>query len=205
MERSFLQADVQSTTAGTIHGHAVVSGAWSHPLGGGPSGRRFVERIAPGAFTKSIAARGDIELHWNHNDDVLLGRRSSGTLSVWEDGKGVAFRAAVPSTSAGQDLLTLVDRGDVSGVSFGFTTGNDAWEKREGVWHRTLLEGDIFEISPVVSPAYPQTTVSRRSRVQLLSDERDAAEREEDRRRHTEHRRRRLRLLELNVRRESGK
>jgi HK97 family phage prohead protease len=94
----------------------------------------------------------------------LIGRTSSGTLQLREDGKGLAYTVAVPHTGLGDDLLELARRGDLGGMSFGFTVppGGDEWNATRD--QRTLRTVALAEISAVhFRPAYPGTTVAVRS------------------------------------------
>lgn len=152
----------------TIAGYAVVFDSWSDVLVN-DRGRQFRERFAPGAFDRALAAGPDIRALWNHNDDYPLGRVRNGTLQVRKDGAGIRFELTPPDTSWGRDAVTSIRRGDVSGVSFQFSTKRDGsadtWEKggADGVAFRTVLDADLYEVSPVTFPAYPQTSVGVRS------------------------------------------
>ncbi len=59
-------------------------------------------------------------------------------------------------------MVTLVERGDVSQMSFGFQTLSDSWGHEEGKISRTLKKARLFDVSPVTFPAYPQTSISAR-------------------------------------------
>lgn len=122
----------------------------------------FFEVIRPGAFRASLAGQDDIAAYTDHNPERLLGRRSSGTLKLAEDARGLLFEIDVPDTSTGRDVLELARRGDCSGCSFGFTDPVDEWRDRQ---HRELRSVRLIEISIITggAPAYPQTNVSARS------------------------------------------
>lgn len=57
---------------------------------------------------------------YEHNYTQLLGRTKSGTLVLSEDDTGLRFELTPPNTQLGNDVLELVERGDISGMSFGF-------------------------------------------------------------------------------------
>jgi HK97 family phage prohead protease len=141
----------------SIFGHAAVFNQWSEDLGG------FREQIAPGAFTESIAGRDDVRALINHNPDLLLGRNLAGTLRLAEDARGLAIEIDPPDTQVARDLLVSMERGDITQMSFAFSTLDDSWETRGKQPHRTLLKVRLFDVSPVTYPAYPQTDVSVRS------------------------------------------
>lgn len=128
----------------------------------------FDEIIAPGAFAKSLA--GDVRALWNHNSDFPLGRTTNQTLQLSEDARGLAFTLTPPDTAMGRDALVSVDRGDVTGVSFGFEVVTDEWATVGGKKTRTLREVMLYEISPVVFPAYEDTSVEARSLESLAQD-----------------------------------
>ena len=141
-----------------IRGYAVVYNRLSVDLGG------FRERILPGAFDGVFSrqrGRADLVSYYNHNPDILLGRESSGTLKVWTDEKGVGFEVVPPASRA--DILELVARRDVKGASFTFSidkNGEAFTTDENGRAIREVRAATIYELGPVVQPAYPSTSVS---------------------------------------------
>lgn len=131
----------------------------------------FTEVIKHGAFAKSLATGSNIRALSNHDANALVGTTRGGTLELREDAKGLAFKLALPDTSHGRDLAILVERGDVSGCSFGFRVapGGDRWEQRNGQMLRELLEVDLIEVTLTADPAYQDTTVAMRSKPQPKS------------------------------------
>ena len=122
----------------------------------------FTERIAPGAFTRSLKSRVDIRAYVNHNDELLLGSTRAKTLRIDDRAEGGWVEIDLPDTTWGRDIRTLVQRGDITGMSFGFATVKDKWSD-DGA-ERTLVEAKLFEVSVVTGvPAYPATTASVRS------------------------------------------
>lgn len=128
----------------------------------------FYERVAKGAFSRSLQ-ENVIKAFWNHRSDFVLGSSKPGTLRLHEDEIGLSFEIDLPNNSWGNDAYESVQRGDVDGVSFGFYVRNDAWQyfKEEDVYERTLLDVNLFEISPTPFPAYQDSEVSQRSIEQL--------------------------------------
>jgi hypothetical protein len=125
----------------------------------------FTETIAPGAFAASLAERRDILALADHDVSRVLGRTKSGTLVLAEDTRGLAFKIELPDTQVGRDMLTLAERGDLGGASFGFRVRPDG-ERWTGN-NRELRAVDLLEISVVSAwPAYPETVVVARSRQQ---------------------------------------
>jgi HK97 family phage prohead protease len=149
---------VEGSDGMTFTGYAAVFNSPSEPL-------PFIERIAPGAFKRSLKARNDIKLLWNHDTGSVLGSTRAGTLKLEEDNYGLRVTAMLPETTLGKDVRTLVQRGDVNAMSFGFSVpaNGDTWNS-EGT-ERTLRSVRIHEVSIVAFPAYSQTagTASVRS------------------------------------------
>lgn len=124
-------------------------------------GDYFVERIAPGAFSKAIG--GDILALYDHDMGRVLGRTRSKTLRLSEDNHGLKVEIDVPDTSDGNDLWTLVDRGDVAGMSFSFRATKQEWDESGDVPHRTVIEAELYEVTATANPAYPDTSLAARS------------------------------------------
>lgn len=123
----------------------------------------FREKIAAGAFTESIAKR-DVRSLWNHNTDYPLGRTGNQTLRLSEDSDGIHFENEPPATSWGSDAVASIRRRDVAQCSFGFVPLDVDWSiDNDEQLIRTIVKGELWEISPVTFPAYPQTEVSVRS------------------------------------------
>ncbi len=89
-----------------------------------------------------------------------------------EDERGLAFSLDLPNSMIGDMASEAITRGDVVGMSFGFTVpdGGDEWAMINGRRTRTLVRADLQEISPVTFPAFPATSVEARS-LEALADE----------------------------------
>ncbi len=122
----------------------------------------FTERIAPGAFTRTLKSKNDIRAYVNHDDTRLLGSTRAKTLRIEDRADGGYVEIDLPNTTDGRDIRELVARGDIQGMSFGFSTVRDSWSD-DGA-ERTLDEVRLHEVSVVTAvPAYPQTTASVRN------------------------------------------
>jgi len=134
----------------TFSGYAAVFNSASEPL-------PFREKIAPGAFKRSLRARNDIKMLWNHESGQVLGSTRAGTLRLEEDSYGLRVTADLPDTSAGRDAAYLLKRGDIDSMSFGFSvpSGGDDWSA-DGM-ERTLNSVRLHEVSIVAFPAYAAT------------------------------------------------
>jgi HK97 family phage prohead protease len=124
-------------------------------------GSYFQEKIAPGAFSAAIG--GDIRALVDHDAGRVIGRTKSGTLRLSEDGTGLRVEIDVPDTTDGNDLWVLVERGDISGMSFGFRVTKETWDETGEVPVRTIQAVELFEVSAVAWPAYEDTTIGLRS------------------------------------------
>jgi len=142
-----------------IIGHAALFNTLSEDLGG------FREQIAPGAFSEAIV-QDDVRALWNHNPDHILGRSIAKTLSLKEDARGLAIEITPPDTQLARDLMTSMDRGDVTQMSFAFSVkpnGSNWGKGDDGADIRTLTSVHLYDVSPVTYPAYTQTDVAVRS------------------------------------------
>ena len=148
-----------------ITGYAAVFDKWSEDLGG------FKEKIRAGAFKKAIG-KSDVRGLFNHDSNYVLGRQSNGTLTIKEDKNGLWMEIDPPDTQIIRDLvLAPIKRGDIKEQSFAFVIaeGGDEWknlhgEKPDEPATRTITEVDeLFDVSPVTYPAYPDTSVALRS------------------------------------------
>ena len=142
----------------TFIGYAAVFDSPSQPL-------PFTERIAPGAFKRALRERKkDIRLYVNHNSDMVLASKRSGTLRLEEDDRGLRVEADLPDTTYGRDIRELLRTGVVEKMSFGFTVpkGGDKWS--EDGSERTLTSVNLHEVSVLTGfPAYEATTAAVRS------------------------------------------
>lgn len=138
----------------SLVGHAAVFDKLSVKMGG------FREVIRAGTFKDSITT-DDIRALWNHNTDIVLARNKAGTLRLEEDKVGLRVEIDLPDTQAGRDAAISIDRGDVSQMSFAFRTktGGDRWYEEDGEDRRELTAAQLFEVSPVAFPAYPDTDI----------------------------------------------
>ena len=123
-----------------------------------------VERIAPGAFRKTLSEMPDVRLLINH-EGLPLARTKNGTLTLTEDEVGLRFDALIADTTEGRDLYALVERGDLDQMSFAFRVIRQAWNSDRS--ERTLKEVSLADgdVSVVTYPAYPTTSVEARERL----------------------------------------
>ncbi|TAN64426.1 MAG: HK97 family phage prohead protease [Magnetospirillum sp.] len=121
----------------------------------------FTEVILPGAFRGFLSPSRDVLALVDHDPGKVLARARSGTLRLAEDPRGLSFSLDLPDTQAGRDVLALAERGDLGGMSFGFTVPKDG-ERWTGK-RRELRSIILHEISVVSAwPAYSGTSVQAR-------------------------------------------
>lgn len=121
------------------------------------------ESIAPGAFDDSVS--DDVRALYNHNTDLVLGRTSAGTMEIKQDSRGLWGRIRINrDDSDAMNAYSRIQRGDITGCSFGFDIADQETEYREdGTVHWTIKRvSPLYEISPCTFPAYQDTTVSAR-------------------------------------------
>lgn len=120
------------------------------------------EKIAPGAFDNSIK-NNDIRCLFNHDSGFVLGRTGSQTLELRVDAHGLWGRVKINSSDTqALDIYARVERGDISGCSFGFEPIGEEYESKDNGTHWTVTEADTKEVSICTFPAYPQTEIQAR-------------------------------------------
>jgi len=134
----------------------------------------FREIIAPGAFTDAIK-QDDVRALFNHDANYVLGRNKSGTLRLVEDDNGLVYDIDPPDTQVARDLISLLSRGDVDASSFAFRVIEDKWQYTDQESDerplRTVLKVELFDVSPVTYPAYPQTTSGVSARAKHMANQ----------------------------------
>lgn len=140
----------------------------------------YAEVIMPGFFDNC-----DMEqcaCLFNHDVNMVLGRKKSGTCNVKVTKAGLDYESTLPESR--RDVFEVVERGDVYQSSFGFVTRKAEWEEMtreelQGVLSdadidrlmyggsvsvRKLIECEtLYDVSPVTFPAYQDTSVAKRS------------------------------------------
>lgn len=118
------------------------------------------------AGVEKATTDADIRALFNHDDSLVLGRTGNGTLTLGVDDVGL-FGDIIINKDDPQAVgaYARVKRGDVIGCSFGFIPIKIETEEREdGSYLDTVLELEIFEVSPCTFPAYPQTEIAARQK-----------------------------------------
>lgn len=121
---------------------------------------RVVETIDPRAFDQVLASNPDVRFQVEHSG-LALARTTNETLRLRVDERGLYFEADLnPNVQVARDLYALVERGDITQMSFGFTIGDEVLDDQGDTVraHITRVEM-LWEISSVTFPAYSETSV----------------------------------------------
>ena len=124
--------------------------------------RGFYEEVSP----EAIGDLDDVKVLWNHNQDIVLAWTRNQTAELKKDGHGVWASVIVnEKDSDAMNAYERINRGDVAGCSFGFELVREEYTNKDnGETLATIRELNLFEVSPCVFPAYPQTTISARKK-----------------------------------------
>lgn len=106
----------------------------------------------------------DIRLLYNHDLGQPPLARTPKTMTFTISPAGLEMSAELPQTEQGKSVYTAVQRGDLSGMSFGFKVpdGGDTYDPATNT--RTILKIEkVYEFSITPFPAYPATSVEARA------------------------------------------
>lgn len=158
-------AEGDTNSLGTFEGHAAVFN--SETLIGSLRWG-FIEDIAPDAFSDVLD--DDVRFLFNH-DGQPLARTTNGTLTLSQDTVGLRDVAQIARTTLGQDMVILLNRGDINQQSFAFTIADQSWSTKSVATDEGSLEIDkrtitkierLYDTSLVTYPAYDDTTAGMR-------------------------------------------
>lgn len=150
----------------TLDGYGAVFNDWTeiHDRQGS-----FMEQIAPGAFKRTIGQRSPV-LQFDHGSHPLIGSIPLGRItSIGEDAHGLRVKARLSDNWLVEPVRDAIRDGAITGMSFRFRVVAEQWEQRDGGDFRTITEVELYEVGPVVMPAYESTTVGVRSRQTALA------------------------------------
>ena len=154
----------------TMTGHFAVFNQWTR-IDSMMEGT-FMERIAPGAFSKTFSEQRDsMRVLFQHGKDPHIGNKVLGPIaSIEEDSTGALYDVPLLDTSYNRDLIPGLEA-NLYGSSFRFRVLREdvvAKPKRsaanpDGIPERTIREAQVFEFGPVTFPAYAGATAGLRS------------------------------------------
>jgi HK97 family phage prohead protease len=112
----------------------------------------YTETLTRGSFD---LARSTAPLHGGHEAEMPV----SAPGRLWETDRGLFGEWQVSRTTAGDDLLVLIQDRAVNGLSVGFTANPDM-----DVWNAdrsqvTRYGARLFHVAAVITPAYPGAQV----------------------------------------------
>jgi hypothetical protein len=142
----------------------------------------FREIILSGAF-KEVIKTCDCRCLYNHDSNWVFGRTASESLRLYESPTAglIYWCDLLDDDAMAATIIKRVTRKDVSGCSFAFRVGEDSWQlpKRPGELDTRYIKtiSELFDVSVVTYPAYPQTSVQ-------IVHERSAQEKAADETRH---------------------
>lgn len=129
---------------------------------------KWYETVAKGAGDNAVKDN-DIRCLFNHNRDIVLGRKDNGTLQLKSDNVGVWGCVEINQNDRqAMDIYERVKRGDINTCSFGFNDSSKETYTYEysddgTIVHCRIEVADIIEISICPFPAYEDTEISARS------------------------------------------
>lgn len=168
-KRSFEQEGKIELSDNVISGWAIRFNVWSQLIGGD-----FYEIILPSAITQEDIDKSFIYMYYNHDEKKVLGvhrpkddkKQGSLMLEVVEN-EGLRFMLELPDTELGREVRQFIERGDLGGMSFGFSVHED---KNSDEWNyqfncggqsfehpqlcHEIYKMRLHEISAVFNPAY---------------------------------------------------
>ena len=160
----------------TLVGYALKFGTRSVNLTPWSRWREVYEILNPGCISMEMLNRQDVVFTAFHNPEKVLGRctNGKGTLRMSIDSVGLHIECEMPHTELGNEILELVKRGDLCGMSFAYVTDEEDSEnavsyEREAdkdgkeVWLRHVKRIDkMFDVTVAGHPAYEETEISQR-------------------------------------------
>lgn len=170
----------------TVVGTPIVFGVRSHNLTPWSSYREVYEVMEPGCISDELLRESDVVLNLNHSNKVtdILGRwrNGEGTLKLQKNLRDIGCECDIAETSAGNDTLVLIKRGDITGMSFAFD--DDYEDSENGVSYERMKNEDhdgkevwvrhvkrvtaLYDVSIVTHPAYEQTAVATREQSEAI-------------------------------------
>lgn len=154
----------------------------------------FDEVFEKGAFAKTLKERTPV-LQFDHGRDARTGSVPIGSFEeLKETDEGLFYRAPLFDNDVVKPIRQAIEGGAIDGCSIRFRVIREDWADKDGKsvpaselpsllfrpgergpLLRTIKEAELFELGPVVFPAYEGTTVGVRSLLASLEDSERAA------------------------------
>lgn len=149
----FREADA---AAPSLAGYAATFNQPYEVYGGAASGFGWEERVAPGAFDKTLREQDRVRLLLNH-DGLPLADTSARTMQLSADDLGLLVQ--VPELDMAspfvQSVASAMRRGDLNQMSFAFEVTQQSWSPDYTT--RTIHEVRLYDVSVVTYPANEAT------------------------------------------------
>ena len=130
----------------------------------------FDEKIQKGAFVRTLKERTPV-MQFDHGHDIATGSVPIAAIEeIREDDTGLFVRARMFDNPRVEPIRQAIAAGAIDGMSFRFRVTREEWDETGDIPVRTIREVDLFEIGPVVFPAYEATSVGVRSLLAELDD-----------------------------------
>lgn len=130
----------------------------------------FDEVIAKGAFAKTLKERTPV-VQFDHGHDIATGSVPIAAIEkIREDSKGLFVSARMFDNPRVEPIRQAIAGGAIDGMSFRFRVVREEWDDSGDIAVRTIKEVELFELGPVVFPAYDATSVGVRSLLADLDD-----------------------------------
>ena len=130
---------------------------------------KFDEIIAPGAFKKTLNERTPV-LQFDHGHHPVIGSLPIGRFDkLVEDKRGLYVEAELFESPMTDHLIQALRADTIGGMSFRFRVVREELDESGEIPLRTIQEVALYEVGPVVFPAYEATTVGVRSRQTALA------------------------------------
>lgn len=131
-------AEIKASAEGVIEGYGSVFGNIDS----------YGDIVVAGAFAETLKRDRRPAMLWQHNPDEPIG--------VWhemrEDKRGLVVKGQLAlGTQRGREALELIKMDALDGLSIGYSTVKSSFDEQSGV--RSLLQLDLWEVSPVTFPA----------------------------------------------------
>jgi HK97 family phage prohead protease len=151
-------AEIKASAEGVIEGYGSVFGNVDS----------YGDIVVAGAFATTLKGDRAPAMLWQHNPDEPIG--------VWtevrEDKRGLVVKGQLAlGTQRGREALELIRMGALSGLSIGFSTVRSSFDEQSGI--RSLLELDLWEVSPVTFPANEAARITSAKSAENIKTVRD--------------------------------
>lgn len=153
---------ITNDAAPKLHGYFSTFNEW-YEVNSAREGR-FLERIAPGAFTHTLVENRDrIKVLYDHGFDPTLGNKPLGKWTAGEDDRGAFYEVDLIDTDYNRNFVIPAADAGLLGSSFRFSIAEqgEKWHRPtrsadhnpHSLPERTITRTDTWEFGPCTFPA----------------------------------------------------